>query len=134
MCTILNARIRFVSRRTPTIGSFVSPSAFTRVNPSSDNCLSTKGFHGCCHTRCVACSFATNTKSITSKSTGNIYPICCYIKCNTKCIIYLVTCTSCRIQYVGCTMTPLKVRIRRHLSGIHRPLAVNISTVSWHFS
>lgn len=62
------------------------------------------------------------------------HDILSYINCNTKFVVYLITCQEYRVQYVGCTTTPLKVRIRRHLSDSHNPLALNISSVSRHFA
>lgn len=64
---------------------------------------------------CTACGYAHVTKHFQSCSNGNTFPIQGFINCNSKFFIYLITCTACRTQYVACTGTPLKVRIRRHL-------------------
>lgn len=132
MCTILDTGIRYVSRRAPTLGSIISPSLFTVETPSA-NWLSTRGFFGCGSARCTACKYAKNSQSVVSVSNGSTHQIRSYINCNSKYVIYVITCNICKIQYVGCTTTPLKVRIRRHLSDVRKPLAINISMVSRHF-
>ncbi|XP_056372529.1 fibroblast growth factor 18 isoform X1 [Hyla sarda] len=41
--------------------------------------------------------------------TGKTYKIKQYVNCNTTHVIYLIYCTKCKMQYVGCTTTPLKM-------------------------
>lgn len=56
-----------------------------------------------------------------------------FINCNSKQVVYLITCT-CQVQYVGCTSNLRKIRIRRHFSDATNPTSVNKSAVSRHFS
>ena len=41
-----------------------------------------------------------------------------YIHCRSKNVIYLVTCKTCKIQYVGSTSNEFKVRFRNHKSAM----------------
>lgn len=129
---VLDEGIRFVSRRAPTIANKVSPSMYRSVSSDRPTWLSTVGFFKCGHRNCTACGFAKITRSFKSCSNGNEYAIRSYINCNTKNVVYLVTCTACAVQYVGCTSTPLKVRIRRHLSDASKYDAIGASMVSKH--
>lgn len=129
--SILEEGVQFVSRRAPTLGCLISPSLFTSSHPNH-NWLSTKGFHSCGQAKCTVCQFAKNAQNFTSTVYGtSSFSIRSYLNCNTKYVIYLVTCTSCRLQYIG--WTPLKVCIRRHLSDINRLYVSNLSMVSRHF-
>lgn len=97
--------------------------------------LSTKGFYQCGHNVCKVCHFAQVTKTFSPTSYEALRPhtIKRYINCDSKFIIYLVTCTPCKLQYVGCTSNPLKVRIRRHLSDVANSTVYSISAVSKYF-
>lgn len=72
-----------------------------------------------------------NTQFFCYSSNGTTHKIHSFINCNTKFVIYLITCTACSIQYVGCTTNPLKSIY--HLSDIKREFALNTSSVSKHF-
>lgn len=121
----------FVSRRAPTIGDRVSPSMFTETQ-SRDTCLKCTGFYRCGHNQCIACNHAHVINTFTSCNTGESHQVRQYINCNTRYVVYLITCKVCNIQYVGCTTTALKTRIKRHLSDVNRTLAVGLSMVSRH--
>ena len=38
--------------------------------------------------------------------------------CDSKNVIYLVSCKKCRLQYVGSTTTDLRIRFRNHKSAM----------------
>lgn len=126
MQEILSPGLRFVSCRASTL---FSPGLYVR-HEFNRNWLTTTGFYRCGQATCTVCKFAKNTQSFVSSSNGNSYYIGNFINCNSRFVIYSRTGNSCNLQYVGSTSTPLKVGIRKHLSDINRPLAVNISTVS----
>lgn len=71
-----------------------------------------------------------NLHLYSSYSKGTTPQIKSSIVCHTKFVIHLNSCNLCQVQYIGCTTTPLKVWIRRHLSDIQKVHAVNISAVS----
>lgn len=70
--------------------------------------------------------------SFLSHSTERTHNIQSYINCNTDFVIYLVSCNSCRLQYVGCTQQKQKDHIRRHLSDVSLSGNRIVSAVSKH--
>lgn len=70
----------------------------------------------CTIKQCVICpklKFANTTKS---SQTGFTHPTMKYgdANCSSTCLIYLITCNKCKIQYVGETSTTLKQRMSKH--------------------
>lgn len=67
-------------------------------------------------------------------STGNKYKIKQLINCNTRFVVYIITCVSCGIQYVGRTRK-FSVRLRDHLKNIQWKRQMNLrkhlSKYSW---
>ena len=81
-----------------------------------------ESFHGLskCN-RCSVCQLVNNNVnclcSVTNKkfiTQNNI------MDCNTTNIIYLITCTKCKVQYIGETGRSLRERIREHVRSIKR--------------
>lgn len=93
------------------------------------------GFYKCGHNKGKSCQFARIGKDFSSTSNPNLpsFQIGSYINCNSKWVIHLITCRECRVQYVGCTSNPLKIRIRRHLSDVFNMGATNTSAATKHF-
>lgn len=80
--------------------NLVSPSLHISKNMHERHWLNVSGFFGCGHKRCTACKYANNTdtfQSITNKSRHHIKS---FINCNSKCVIYLINYTACKLQYV----------------------------------
>lgn len=71
---ILAKGIRTVSRRAPSLSSFLSPSFFSSRNTST-NWLSFQGTFKCGGRSCAYCSFIKGGDTITSMSTGKSYKI-----------------------------------------------------------
>ena len=70
---------------------------------------------GCCiHIR--HCN--TYLTSSVTKRTYKVINLNEILSCNSKNIIYLVTCNRCKIQYVGETKNMLKTRMNKHRSDI----------------
>ena len=69
---------------------------------------------------CLLCSFLPNQQSITSHS-GRVYHLECgiYANCNSTYVVYCITCTKCKVQYVGCT-SKFRSRANNHKSIISR--------------
>ena len=66
--------------------------------------LSTKkGTFQCTDKRCTTCKNMAATSEFTSKVSGKKYQINFELNCNSKSIIYLISCKVCGIQYVGQT-------------------------------
>ncbi|CAJ0956544.1 unnamed protein product [Ranitomeya imitator] len=61
------------------------------------------------------------------------YPIRTHMNCNSEGVIYLIECDLCKLQYVGCTVGPLKRRFCKHISeSALNNTSHNISAVSHH--
>ena len=66
-----------------------------------------------------------------SQITGRKYHIRSNITCNTKNLVYLISCKKCGLQYVGDTENTLHMRMKRHRSDIktrktEKPVAAHI--------
>ena len=69
----------------------------------------------CGNPRCTTCQHLQCQTAFTSTKTKTTYPIRHYLSCKSKNVIYLLTCTKCRKQYVGMT---LNVRMNHHRTSI----------------
>ena len=67
---------------------------------------------------CHACLHLETNTSFRSSVTEEIYPIQHQMDCNTKGVIYLVTCDKCNIQYVGETSGTIRQRLWRYRNRI----------------
>ncbi|KAK6172572.1 hypothetical protein SNE40_016201 [Patella caerulea] len=103
--------------------------------PNKDN---TKP-HGCyrCKRNCICCNFFLESTEVISRYNGKIYRINNHLDCNTKFIIYLITCKNCRIQYVGQSGNSLRVRLYGHNNDIKKfndtPVAKHFNTTGHQF-
>ena len=58
------------------------------------------------------------SKSFLSLQTGKKYTIHSRLSCDSKNVIYLVSCKKCRLQYIGSTTTDFRIRFRNHKSAM----------------
>eukprot|EP00096_Caligus_rogercresseyi_P012656 TRINITY_DN5371_c0_g1_i1.p1 TRINITY_DN5371_c0_g1~~TRINITY_DN5371_c0_g1_i1.p1 ORF type:complete len:502 (+),score=89.73 TRINITY_DN5371_c0_g1_i1:41-1546(+) len=79
---------------------------------------------------CVTCELLILGTSFRSSMTGKDYRLMTPVNCNTKNIIYLVTCNKCRKQYVGKTEQQFK---QRHY-GHRREIETKVSPLGKHFA
>ena len=74
----------------------------------------------CGHGGCRLCrDHMPETSTFKSTVTGVIYNIHQNLNCNSRNVIYLITCRTCGIQYVGETKTRFRERINNHKSAIN---------------
>lgn len=82
-----------------------------------------KGFFPC--KRCNVClhniSGRRRTETFFSTSTGKEYQIKHFLTCETRYVVYLITCP-CKKQYVGRTIRTLSVRGNEHIANIKKGL------------
>lgn len=130
---IMGSGVRFINKKAQTLGTMLSPSLYINPTGNSQTWLTTKGFFRCGHKVCTACKFAKPNSHIFSFASNKNFPVKDYINCNTKHTVYLISCSVCRVQYVGCTAGPLKICIRRHLSDSIKSTISQISMASRHF-
>ena len=90
--------------------------------------------------QCKLCPLLITKDKFVSSSTHRIHsseiPGCITsVDCNSKNVIYLITCRKCKLQYVGETIQPLRGRICHHVSHINRPNVAHSSHIlANHFS
>ena len=86
-----------------------------------------------CHKKdsCRYCPLLNTSGKFTCKTDGNTYSCKSHINCQSSNIIYLITCRSCGIQYVGQTKNKLLTRFQSHHFDI---MHNNDSTVARHFN
>ena len=78
------------------------------------------GTSKCGHGGCRICrDHMPETNTFTSTVTGITYKIHQKLNCNSKNVIYLLTCKTCGIQYVGETRTRFRERMNNHKSAIN---------------
>ena len=80
---------------------------------------------------CRYCPKINISGHIVSKTTGRNYTTMANINCQSSNIIYLITCSTCGIQYVGQTKNRLLTRFQGHYYDIQNH---NDTTVSRHFN
>ena len=74
-------------------------------------------FFKCKRTRCDLCrNFLVESNSFLSFQTGKSYKIRPKLSCDSKNIIYLISCKRFRLRYIGSTTTDFRVRFRSHKS------------------
>ncbi|CAJ0965350.1 unnamed protein product [Ranitomeya imitator] len=108
---ILSKPVRYIAKKAPSLNNILSPSLFVSEDKrlkEKENWLSTKGTYKCGHNICTCCKYMVNSKEFHSSVTKKTYKINHYINCNTSNVVYLINCTTCEQQYVGCTGGPLK--------------------------
>ena len=64
----------------------------------------TVGSYKCGGKRCEVCINVNETSTFTSTVTGETYIINHRSDCNERCLVYLLTCNKCKMQYVGQTI------------------------------
>lgn len=85
----------------------------------------------CNRSNCKCCSHMVETNTFQSTCNKQQFPIHSFINCNSRNIIYLITCVKCRYQYIGQTGRQLKDRLNDHRSNI---LTHKLTAVAIHFS
>ena len=84
----------------------------------------TVGSYKCGGKRCEVCINVNETPTVTSSVTGDTYIINHRFDCNERCLVYLLTCNKCKMQYVGQTIDQFRSRwnnyksdSRKHVQG-----------------
>ena len=124
--TILDAKIIFGQRRNKNLSDQLVR-ASTSEKPSDDR------INNSCKrpTTCRYCCLLNKSGKIRSTTTGKVYRSMINITCQSQNIIYLITCTHCKIQYVGQTKNRLLTRFQGHHHDIQHD---NDTTVGRHFN
>lgn len=70
--------------------------------------------------RCATCQHFNSLNHFTSTANRKSFKIRQPFSCNSTNVIYLITCSKCKKQYVGKTTKPLRERINHHRTNINR--------------
>ena len=70
----------------------------------------TVGSYKCGGKRCEVCINVNETSTFTSTVTGETYIINHRFDCNERCLVYLLTCNKCKMQYVEQTIDQFRSR------------------------
>ena len=89
---------------------------------------------GCGGKRCEVCKYISETESFADKKGERIFQIRSGdLDCNSKNVVYLAECRSCRMQYVGSTSTKFRARFNNYKSAYRNyNLGHSISQTSFH--
>ena len=68
------------------------------------------GSYRCSNPRCQACTSMQVTDTFSSFATKSVYKINCNFNCNSKCLIYLLSCKTCGKQYTSKTIDKFRSR------------------------
>ena len=90
------------------------------------------GARACLNTKCGTCKYLKPTNSFSNKHNHKTFPITSLLTCESKNIIYLISCQKCHLQYIGETNNTVRDRLNGHLSDIRRntdkPVARHFNT------
>ena len=105
-------------RRSKNLKELLAPSRFKTVN-EGPTIHHINGCFKCDRNRYDLCrNFFVESKSFLSFQTGKKYSIHSRLSCNSKNVIYLVSCKKCRLQCMGSTTTDFRIMFRYHNSAI----------------
>ena len=105
-------------RRSKNLKELLAPSRF-KTAEEGQTIQQSNGCFKCERNRCDLCrNFFVESKSFLSLQTGKKYTIHSRLSCDSKNVIYLVSCKKCRLQYIGSTTTDFRIRFRNHKSAM----------------
>ena len=105
-------------RRSKNLKEILAPSKFEPRELQNNNSPE-GGCFKCDKSRCDLCkNYLAECKDFGSFITGKSYAIRPKLTCDSKNVIYLISCKKCRLQYIGSTTTEFKVRFRNHKSSM----------------
>ena len=110
------------------MGKNISISFTSRFRTPERSCKAARenlgeGFHKCGDKRCNTCRKGTFGEKIHIASTQKDFTIHQSMTCKTSNVIYCITCTKCRAQYIGETGQEIHQRQTGHLNDINHNVA-----------
>ena len=89
------------------------------------------GTFKCARARCKTCSFIRNVEKISGSKPS--IKITDHFICTSANVIYCITCTLCKMLYIGETGRRLDDRFREHLRGVEKDDKIDPKPVSRHW-
>ena len=108
-------------RRPKNLKEILAPSKLRLVGDTSAPIPSDKSNVGCfkCSRKCDLCrNYLVQSNAFTSFRTKKKYFINQQLNCQSKNVVYLISCNKCSLQYIGSTSNEFKVRFRNHKSAM----------------
>ena len=100
------------------VTDFVEDGSPSNIVANGEKLVASFGISKCSSNRCMTCPKLVFSKQFTSNVTHKTYDIINHtsenLSCHSQNLVYLLTCSSCNLQYVGETTIPLHRRINIH--------------------
>ena len=119
-------------RRLPNIKDTLVNAKVNDINVTPTNNAKPKSGSKCRFKKCRFCPKINHSGRITSTFSGREYAAKGIVDCKNSNLIYCITCTRCKMQYVGQTMNALSSRFHTHFNLISSQSQIH--SVSRHFS
>ena len=115
------------------VGAGVMPIFEKLTNNSICDGYNPRQIHCCSSSRCGLCPKLKTGSIFKSSLMGREYLVICnsHLSCDSKHVVYLISCCKCVFQYVGETSQLLRCRINQHRSSIRR---TNLTLAAKHFA
>ena len=89
-----------------------------KLRPLDRSTEDNRGTQKCSSNRRAVCDYLIEGDSFSSKVTGTSYAINHRLDCNSRNVVYLVSCKVCGLQYVGSTTSKFRLRFNNHKSRL----------------
>ncbi len=90
------------------------------IKNCKDQRTGNKCTQACSKTRCGTCAYINNQKEVISSTTGYGIKLQYDCTCETKNVVYLLSCKKCGMQYVGETKRSLRQRFGEHKNSVKK--------------
>ena len=102
-------------RRPKSLGDYL---VRAKLRPLDRGSAGMQGTHNCASNRCDVCNYLIVGDSFSSHVTSTSYTINHSLDCNSRNVVYLISCKVCGFQYVGSTTTKFRLRFNNHKSRL----------------
>ena len=120
--------------RSALVGTGAMPASEKSANSSTQDGYKPNEVHRCSSSRCALCPKLKAGSMFSSSLTGRRYQVVCesHMSCDSRHVVYLISCRQCGVLYVGETSQLLRCRINQHRASIRR--ANHTTLVAKHFA
>ncbi len=125
---IMRNQLQVTYSRGPNLGDLLNNSMLNKQ----------KIVYGCkpCNKPCAKCRHVSTFRTVTSEQTKKKYNTTGEYTCQTTSVIYVLTCNTCKIQYVGESGNTVNERFRSHIYDIRhqrdKPVSNHMNTPKQH--
>jgi len=116
--SLKNIKPLIAYRKCKTLKDILFRPKLTSIPTDNDILNNSPGFHHCGRVNCTTCKHSKNNTTKFISFNNNNFKIRQVINCHTTNVVYLLSCSYCRKQYVGETGRKLKKRFTEHLRDV----------------